>query len=92
MTFIILSIIGLLIASFDAFLPFYVLFILLFVVSYLKIKDANSPGVWTYIFILIAPGVIDGVSFLLVPEFGVFSGFIRIFLSYYYLVDKEFLD
>ena len=63
-----------------------VLYVLLFIVSYLKVRKATYVSNYTYIFIFTAPSVISTIFALLIPNaIAAFGGLIGIFISYFVL-------
>lgn len=93
-SFIALAIIGFVLPVFLAAilgLLGLIVFVALFIISYLKIRDAKTPNAFVYLFILTAPSMINTIFSLFVPTFGAVAGFIGIFLSYFILSGKELL-
>lgn len=105
MSFIMLSIIGMvlpfLIVLADALLlgnalvalALPVIFTVLFVLSYMKIRKADGPGADAYLFILVAPAVIYSFISLFMPGMiGIAGEFVGVVVSYFYLSGKNWFD
>ncbi len=89
--FVLLSLVGLIfLGAVAAAIPLAGLLLLaIFVISYSKIRDSTDPNLFTYIFILTAPGAINGVISLLVPSFLLFSGLFGVIVSYLTLSGRD---
>ncbi len=67
-----------------------VIFIVLFVLSYVKIRKADGPGAYAYLFILMAPAVIYFVfSLFMGAVIGIAGEFVGVAVSYFYLSGKD---
>lgn len=106
MNFIVLSILGLLLPLFLAILLkvpegfltiLFILFIVLFIVSAIKIRTAHRATAFAYVFIFTAPlslNLLIGIllAFLLIPSYlSILAGFFGIFVSYWVMSSKNFL-
>ena len=91
-TFILLSLVGLIfLGAVVVLIPLAGLLLLaIFVISYSKIRDSTDPNLFMYIFILTAPGAINGIISLFVPSFLLFSGLFGIIVSYLILSGRDF--
>ena len=87
--FIVISIMGLLAGALPVIRD---ILAVVFIISYLKTRNAETTGAFTHLFAFSAPSIIDSALFIFMPGYlSGMAGLFGVFVAYFYLSDRDLL-